>query len=78
MARAANISIGTKSRVEVKMPASYSVLLLPKYELVARGLSLREATAWVRTYNDALLGDPAQAVLAEEYWHQRGNAEAAA
>jgi hypothetical protein len=45
---------------------TYSVLLLPKYEIVARGLSYRDANAWVQTYNDALQGEPARAVMAEE------------
>lgn len=44
----------------------YSVLVLPKYEVVAHGLSFREATAWVQTYNDAVQGNPTHAVLAEE------------
>lgn len=45
---------------------SYSVLLLPAHEVVAQGLTQREAEAWVRTYNDALGGSPSQAILAEE------------
>ena len=64
--------------VAKRSPAAYSVLLLPQYELVARGLSLREATAWVRTYNDVIHGDPAQAVLAEEFPQQRAPTEMAA
>jgi hypothetical protein len=44
----------------------YSVLVLPKYEVVAHGLSSREATAWVQTYNDAVQGNPTHAILAEE------------
>jgi hypothetical protein len=44
----------------------YSVLVLPKYEVVAHGLSFREATAWVQTYNDAVQGNPTHAILAEE------------
>lgn len=46
--------------------ASYAVLLLPRYEVVAHGLSFRDASAWVRTYNETLQGEPAIAVLAEE------------
>ena len=48
------------------LPALYSVLLLPRRELVARGLTLRDASAWMRTYNEALQGSPYQAVIAEE------------
>ena len=44
----------------------YSVLLLPAHEVVAQGLTLREATAWARTYNEALGGSPSQAIVAEE------------
>lgn len=44
----------------------YSVLVLPKYEVVAHGLSFREATAWVQTYNEVVQGNPTHAVLAEE------------
>jgi hypothetical protein len=44
----------------------YSVLVLPKYEVVAHGLSFREATAWVQTYNEVVQGHPTHAVLAEE------------
>lgn len=45
---------------------TYSVLLLPKYEIVARGMTYRDANAWVQTYNDALQGEPTRAVMAEE------------
>lgn len=45
---------------------TYSVLLLPRYEIVARGMSYRDANAWVQTYNDALQGEPTRAVMAEE------------
>lgn len=45
---------------------TYSVLLLPRYEIVARGLSYRDANTWVQTYNDALQGEPTRAVMAEE------------
>lgn len=49
-----------------EFPVLYSVLLLPAHEVVAQGLTQREAEAWVRTYNDALGGSPSQAILAEE------------
>jgi hypothetical protein len=45
---------------------TYSVLLLPRREVAARRLSLREADAWIRTYNDVMEGKPATAVIAEE------------
>jgi hypothetical protein len=50
----------------LKECATYSVLLLPRRELAARGLSLREADAWIRTYNGVMEGKPAVAVIAEE------------
>ncbi|QDU31891.1 hypothetical protein ETAA8_70530 [Anatilimnocola aggregata] len=49
-----------------QLPALYSVVLLPSRETVARGLSLRDASAWIRTYNEVMQGRPAQAVIAEE------------
>ncbi len=52
------------------LPALYSVLLLPRRELVARGLTLRDASAWMRTYNEVLNGGPNQAVIAEEFASQ--------
>ncbi|WP_254512790.1 hypothetical protein [Anatilimnocola floriformis] len=76
MNKVANSMISSRAHLAEPAPASYSVLLLPQYELVARGLSLREATAWARTYNEVIHGDPAQAVLAEEF-PQRSCAEAA-
>ncbi len=48
------------------LPALYSVLLLPRREVVVRGLTLRDASAWMRTYNEVLQGSPCQAVIAEE------------
>ena len=50
----------------LQLPVSYSVLLLPAHEVVAQGLTHRDAAAWVRTYNETLQGSPSQAVLAEE------------
>ena len=61
------VSVGSVSAPSANR--TYSVLLLPKYEIVARGLSYRDANAWVQTYNDALQGEPARAVMAEETSH---------
>jgi hypothetical protein len=44
----------------------YQVLLLPSREAAARHLSLAEASAWVRTYNEALAAPGPRAVIAEE------------
>ena len=77
MTKVASESMKSNLQIEKRSPTAYSVLLLPQYELVARGLSLRDATAWVRTYNSVIHGDPAQAVVAEEY-SQRGCEEVAA
>ena len=44
----------------------YQVLLLPSREVAARHLSLAEASAWVRTYNEALASTGPKAVIAEE------------
>lgn len=44
----------------------YQVLLLPSREAAARHLSLAEASAWVRTYNEALASPGPRAVIAEE------------
>ena len=44
----------------------YQVLLLPSREVAARHLSLAEASAWVRTYNEALASPGPRAVIAEE------------
>ncbi len=44
----------------------YQVLLLPSREVAARHLSLTEASAWVRTYNEALASPGSRAVIAEE------------
>ena len=44
----------------------YQVLLLPAREVAARHLSLAEASAWVRTYNEALASPGPRAVIAEE------------
>jgi len=49
-----------------QLPALYSVVLLPTREKVAHGLTLRDASAWIRTYNEVMQGRPAQAVIAEE------------
>ena len=44
----------------------YQVLLLPTWEVAARHQSLAEASAWVRTYNEALASKEVRAVIAEE------------
>ena len=46
--------------------ATYRVVLLPQMELAARGLSLREAQAWVQTYNQIMQDLQRQAVIAME------------
>ncbi|MGI8979781.1 MAG: hypothetical protein ACR2FY_11205 [Pirellulaceae bacterium] len=50
------------------MPAKplYQVLLLPAREVAARHQTLAEASAWVRTYNEALASPQVRAVIAEE------------
>jgi hypothetical protein len=79
------VSVGSVSAVSARGSAvvaaensagkTYSVLLLPRYEIVARGMSYRDANAWVQTYNDALQGEPTRAVMAEEV-SQHGSAAA--
>lgn len=49
-----------------RLPALYSVVLLPTRETVVRGLTLRDASAWIETYNQVMQGRPYQAVIAEE------------
>ena len=44
----------------------YQVLLLPSREAAARHLSLAEASAWVRIYNEATASPQVRAVIAEE------------
>ena len=44
----------------------YQVLLLPQREVAARHQTLAEASAWVRTYNEALAAPQVRAVIAEE------------
>jgi hypothetical protein len=61
--RLEEMAMSQRSQNEVVL---FSVLLLPAHEVVAQGLTQREAEAWVRTYNDALGGRPCQAILAEE------------
>jgi hypothetical protein len=68
MSQGSGLSVGSAVS-PVVAARTYSVLLLPRYEIVARGLSYREANAWVQTYNDALQGEPARAVMAEETSH---------
>lgn len=45
---------------------AYRVVLLPKQEVVAKNLSLREAQAWVHAYNEIMRSFHRQAVIAEE------------
>lgn len=45
---------------------TYRVVLLPKQEVAARGLSLREAQVWVSAYNGIMRDFRRQAVIAEE------------
>ena len=44
----------------------YQVLLLPAREVAARHQTLAEASAWVRTYHEALASPQVRAVIAEE------------
>jgi hypothetical protein len=45
---------------------TYRVVLLPRQKVAAVGLSLREAQAWVRAYNEIMRDPRRQAVIAEE------------
>ncbi len=47
-------------------PVRYQVLLLPRMEAAARFLSLREARAWIETYNAALHPPRPRVAIAEE------------
>ncbi len=47
-------------------PHRYEIVLLPRTEVAARDLSLREAVAWMRTYNQVMSGGRVVAVVAEE------------
>ena len=44
----------------------YCILLLPSREIIRRDCSLREALAWLRTYNDIMQGAGPRPVIAEE------------
>ena len=46
---------------------TYRVVLLPKQEVAAAGLSLREAQSWVNAYNQVMRDARRQAVFAEEH-----------
>ena len=48
------------------VPPLYQVLLLPAREVAARHQTLAEASAWIRTYNEALAAPRLRAVIAEE------------
>jgi hypothetical protein len=61
-----------------QLPALYSVVLLPARETVCRGLTLRDASAWIQTYNQVIQGKPYQAVIAEQAAAQPGHARSAA
>lgn len=45
---------------------TYRVVILPKQEVAAQNLSLREAQAWVQAYNFIMRDFRRQAVIAEE------------
>jgi hypothetical protein len=49
----------------------YRVILLPKQEVAATALSLREAQAWVQAYNAVMRDVGRQAVIAEELSAER-------
>jgi hypothetical protein len=49
-----------------ELARTYRVVLLPRQEVAAVGLSLREAQAWVRAYNEIMRDPRRQAVIAEE------------
>jgi hypothetical protein len=46
---------------------TYRIVLLPKQEVAAAGLSLREAEVWVNAYNQVMRDARRQAVIAEEH-----------
>jgi hypothetical protein len=50
----------------MNQPHRYEIVLLPRTEVAARDLSLREAVAWMRTYNQVMAGGRVVAVVAEE------------
>jgi hypothetical protein len=45
---------------------SYCILLLPSREIVRRACSLREAAAWLATYNAIMRGAGAKPAIVEE------------
>jgi hypothetical protein len=51
---------------------SYCILLLPSREIVRRACSLREAAAWLATYNAIMGGAGARPVIVEEEEHAEG------
>jgi hypothetical protein len=53
-----------------ELARTYRVVLLPRQEVAATGLSLREAQAWVRAYNEIMRDPRRQAVIAEELPHR--------
>jgi hypothetical protein len=59
-------SPSSKSTSVKKVPCTYRVVLLPKQEVAAQGLSLREAQTWVQAYNHVMRDFRRQAVIAEE------------
>ena len=50
----------------MNQPHRYEIVLLPRTEVAARDMSLREAVAWMRTYNQVMAGGRVVAVVAEE------------
>jgi hypothetical protein len=55
-----------RSCVMSQVVSTYRVVLFPRLEVAARGLSLREAEAWVQTYNQIMQSSERQAMIAEE------------
>ena len=50
----------------MNQPHRFEIVLLPRTEVAARDMSLREAVAWMRTYNQVMAGGRVVAVVAEE------------
>jgi hypothetical protein len=50
---------------------SYCILLLPSRETVRRACSLREAAAWLATYNTIMEGAGARPAIVEEWGEGR-------
>jgi hypothetical protein len=50
---------------------SYCIVLLPSREIVRRAYSLREAAAWLATYNAIMGGAGTRAAIVEEWGEGR-------